>query len=50
MYHVMSKNSFRTTSVRRFDSREETAAFCDLLMRSASINDDNNEYFCVEEF
>ena len=50
MYHVMSKNCIRTTSIRRFGSREEAAAFCDLLITSAPINDDNNKYFCVEEF
>lgn len=50
MYHVMSKSCIRTTSIRRFDSREAAAAFCDLLRTSAPINDDNNEYFCVEEF
>lgn len=50
MYHVMSKSCLRTTSIRRFNSREDAAAFCNLLRTSASINDDDNEYFCVEEF
>lgn len=50
MYHVMSKNCLCTKSIRRFDSREDASAFCNLLITSASINDDDNEYFCVEEF
>ena len=50
MYYVMRSNSLSTSAIRMFDSKDDVAFYCELMRKSAIINDDNNKYFCVEEF
>lgn len=50
MYYVMRSNVLGISAIRMFDSKDDAAFYCELMRKSAIINDDNSKYFCVEEF
>lgn len=50
MYYVMCSNALSASVIRMFDSKDDAAFYCELMRKSAIINNDNSKYFCVEDF